>query len=108
SGHLSQSRDMALRFADALRRGALGTDRETNSDSIDYLRLDWFDLAGKSLADARARFHVVPKSDEALTAGSVGAWQPGGVNPVQERAGREHARRAGRAYGADGGRGRAA
>ncbi|HMF84014.1 MAG TPA: hypothetical protein VKI01_12130 [Acidimicrobiia bacterium] len=98
TGHLSQSRDMALRFADALRRGALGTDRETNSDSIDYLRLDWFDLAGKSLADARARFHVVPKSDEALAAGSVGPWQPGGISPFQERSGRELARREGRPY----------
>ena len=44
-------------------------------------------------AEARARFNVTPKSDDAVAAGSVGPWQPGGISPFQERAGRELARR---------------
>lgn len=97
TGHLS-SRDMAVRLGDALRRGALGTDRVTGSDSIDYLRLDWFDLAAMPLEDARSRFNVVPKADEAIAAGSVGPWQPGGISPFQERSGRELARHEDRPY----------
>src|SRR5206468_4666819 len=76
TGHLSQNRGMATRLGDALRRGALGANRETGSDSIDYLRLDWFPLADLPLAEARARFNVTPKSDDAVVAGSVGPWQP--------------------------------
>ncbi|HMG28054.1 MAG TPA: hypothetical protein VKH36_14715 [Acidimicrobiia bacterium] len=98
TGHLSQSRDMAVRLGDALRRGALGTDHETGSDSIDYLRLDWFEVAGMPLEDVRARFGVVPKADEAVAAGSVGPWQPGGISPFQERSGRELAQREHRPY----------
>lgn len=98
TGHLSQGRGMAVRLGDALRRGALGTDRETGSDSIDYLGLDWFELAEMPLADVRARFHVVPKADEAVAAGSVGPWQPGGISPFQERSGRKLAQRENRRY----------
>jgi hypothetical protein len=101
-GHLSRSRDMAVRVADALRRGALGSDRETGSDSIDYLRVDWFELAPLPVDDVRARFNVTPKSDDAIAAGSVGPWQPGGISPFQERAGHELADREGRPYGAYG------
>ena len=53
TGHLSESRGMATRLGDALRRGALGEDRETGSTSIDYLRLDWFALADLTGAEAR-------------------------------------------------------
>ena len=102
TGHLSQNRGMAARLGDALRRGALGADRETGSDSIDYLRLDWFTLADLPIAEARARFNVTPKSDDAVAAGSVGPWQPGGISPFQERAGRELARREDRRYDAYG------
>src|SRR2546429_7671229 len=102
TGHLSQNRGMATRLGDALRRGALGADRETGSDSIDYLRLDWFALAERPIAEARARFNVTPKSDDAVAAGSVGPWQPGGVRPFQERSGRELARREDRKYDAYG------
>ena len=98
TGHLSQSRDMAVRLGDALRRGALGTDHVTRSDSIDYLRLDWFELAGTPLEDVRTRFNVVAKADEAVAAGSVGPWQPGGMSPFQERSGRDLAERENRRY----------
>jgi hypothetical protein len=98
TGHLSQSRDMAVRLGDAMRRGALGTDHATGSDSIDYLRLDWFELAGMPLEDVRARFNVVAKADGAAAAGSVGPRQPGGISPFQERSGRELAERENRPY----------
>ena len=98
TGHLSQSHGMSVRLGDALRRGALGTDHETGSDSVDYLRLDWFELAEMPLADVRAHFHLVPKADEAVAAGSVGPWQPGGISPFQERSGRELAQRENRRY----------
>jgi hypothetical protein len=41
---------------------------------------------------------VTSKSDDAVAAGSVGPWQPGGISPFQERAGRELARREDRRY----------
>jgi hypothetical protein len=98
TGHLSQNRGMAVRLADALRRGALCSDHETGSDSIDYLRLDWFELASCRIDDVRARFNVVQKSDDAVAAGSVGPWQPGGISPFQERFGRELAAEQERTY----------
>jgi hypothetical protein len=97
-GHLSAGHGMAFRLADAMRRGALCTDRETGSSSIDYLRVDWFELAELPVADVRARFNVTPKSDEAIAAGSVGPWEPGGISPFQERCGRELAERERRPY----------
>jgi hypothetical protein len=97
-GHLSAGHGMAHRIADAIRRGAWCTDRETGSDSIDFLRLDWFELAPLPLTDVRARFNTTPKSDEAVAAGSVGPWQLGGISPFQERSGRALAERDGRAY----------
>ena len=97
-GHLSAGHGMAFRIADAMRRGALCTDRETGSSSIDYLRVDWFELAELPVADVRARFNVTPKSDEAIAAGSVGPWEPGGISPFQERCGRELAERERRPY----------
>jgi hypothetical protein len=97
-GHLSAGHGMAFRIADAMRRGALCTDRATGSSSIDYLRVDWFELAELPVADVRARFNVTPKSDEAIAAGSVGPWEPGGISPFQERCGRELAERERRPY----------
>jgi hypothetical protein len=81
-----------------MRRGALGTDHATGSDSIDYLRLDWFELAGMPLEDVRARFNVVAKAEEAAAAGSVGPRQPGGISSFQERSGRELAEHENRPY----------
>jgi hypothetical protein len=97
-GHLSHGRGMADRLGDALRRGAVCTDRETGSDSIDYLRLDWFELAPLPVEEVRARFNVAPKADDAVSAGSVGPWQPGGISPFQDRSGRDLADRERRPY----------
>jgi len=101
-GHLSASPSMALRLADAMRRGALCHDDETGTDSIDFLRLDWFAVADRSCEDLRARFHLVPKADGAVAAGSVGPWEPGGISPFQMNAGRALAAARGLPYDAHG------
>jgi hypothetical protein len=97
-GHLSAGPAMAVRLADAMRRGARGRDRVTGRDSIDYLRLDWFSIAALAVEEARERFSVEPKSDAAVAAGSVGPWEPGGLSPFQEQAGRSRAEAEGRLY----------
>jgi hypothetical protein len=97
-GHLSAGRGMAVRLADAMRRGARCTDIANNSDSIDFLRLDWFDLAPLPVDHVRTRFCLQDKSAAAIEAGSVGPWGPGGISPYQLNAGRELAAHQGRRY----------
>src|SRR5437763_1678981 len=94
-GHLSRH-GMATRVADAMRRGALCT------GSIDFLRVDWFAIAQLPVGDARARFGLVPKTENALAAGSVGPWEPGGISPYQARTGAASAAAQGRLYAAYG------
>ena len=101
-GHFSSSPDMAVRLSDALRRGALCHDEVTGSDSIDFLRLDWFAVAHLTCEELHARFHLVPKSDRAVTAGSVGPWEKGGISPFQMNAGRQLAAACGLPYDAHG------
>jgi hypothetical protein len=99
-GHLSASAgaDVAVRLADAMRRGALCHNRDTGSDSVDFLQLDWFSIAPLPLDQARDLFRLEPKSPEAVAAGSVGPWEPGGISPFQLAAGRRAADDAGRRY----------
>jgi hypothetical protein len=101
-GHLSAGRHVAVRLSDAMRRGALCRDTIGGSDSIDYLRLDWFALAPLPVEEARTRFCIEPKSPGATAAGSVGPCDPGGISAFQQNAGRELARRRGRRYSAYG------
>jgi hypothetical protein len=101
-GHLSRNHAVAVRLADAMRRGALCHDEATGSDSVDFLRIDWFEIAHLPLAEARARFRLPDKLPEAVAAGSVGPWEPGGISPFQERMGRELAEREGRPYDSHG------
>jgi hypothetical protein len=90
-GHLSVGAGMAIRVADAMRRGALCHDAVTGDDSIDFLGVDWFAIADQPLTDVRARFGVPPRANAALAAGSVTAWEPGGISPFQLAAGRDAA-----------------
>jgi hypothetical protein len=101
-GHFSSSPTMAVRLSDALRRGALCHDDVTGSDSIDFLKMDWFSVAHQSCAELRERFHLVAKAPEAVAACSVGPWEPGGISPFQVRAGQEMADAQGRPYDAHG------
>jgi hypothetical protein len=97
-GHLSHGEGMAVRVADAMRRGALCHDQVTGSDSIDFLRVDWFELAPLPVEEARERFCLQPKSAGAIAAGSTSPWEPGGISEFQLRAGRARAEREGRPY----------
>jgi hypothetical protein len=81
-GHLSRT-GMAARLADAMRRGA------QCPGSTDFLRLDWFSLADQPVEALRRELGIPPKSPEALAAGSVGPWEPGGISEFQLKAGRE-------------------
>jgi len=83
---------MAVRVADAMVRGA------RCRGSVDFLRTDWFELAGLPVDEVRERFGLTPKSDTAVAAGSVGPWEPGGISPFQVDAGRAAAAAAGRTY----------
>lgn len=87
------SRDVvAIRVADAMRRGALV------DGSVDFMAVDWFRLADRSVAEVREHFGVVAKSDAAIDAGSVGPWDPGGISAYQEQTGRQLARSRGEQY----------
>ena len=97
-GHLSADSAVSIRLADAMRRGALCHDSVADSDSIDFMRMDWFEIAGLPLDDVRRRFRVVAKSTEAVAAGSVGPWQPGGISAFQLASGQKIADDEGRPY----------
>lgn len=97
-GHLSVGEGMAVRVGDAMRRGALCHDEATGSDSIDFLQVDWFDIAALPLDAARARFRLPPKHETAIAAGSIGPWEPGGISEFQLRSGRALADREDRPY----------
>ena len=100
--HFSSDPRMAVRLSDAMRRGALCHDEATGSDSIDFLRFDWFSVAELTCAEARARFRLAPKSEPATEAGSVGPWEPGGISPFQMNAGRQLAAARGAPYDSHG------
>ena len=90
-GHLSRS-GMAIRVADALRRGA------TCPGSNDFLRTDWFALADLPVEEVRRLLEIPDKSALATKAGSVGPWERGGITPFQIRAGLALASETGRPY----------
>jgi hypothetical protein len=83
---------VAVRVADAMRRGALV------DGSVDFLAVDWFELADRTVDEVRAHFGVVPKSAAAVAAGSVGPWEPGGISAYQDATGRRLADSEGRPY----------
>ncbi|MDQ6840033.1 MAG: hypothetical protein M3137_17315 [Actinomycetota bacterium] len=102
-GHLSHGgRTMAVRLADAMRRGAVCSDDERDDDSVDYLALDWFAIADQSIAAMRKRFNIVPKSAEVDEVGSPGPWQPGGISAFQFACGQQRAEVEGRPYDSHG------
>jgi hypothetical protein len=59
-------------------------------------------VADRSCEELRARFHLEPKGADAIAAGSVGPWEPGGISPFQVNAGRAMAAEHGRPYDAHG------
>ncbi len=99
-GHLSH-KGMAVRLADSMRRGALCG---AHAGGPDLLGIDWFEHAGRPVEEVRAEFGVVPKAEHAVEAGSVTAWEPGGISPFQYECGRRAADAAGREYDSYGAR----
>jgi ubiquinone biosynthesis protein Coq4 len=97
-GHLSHE-GMAVRLADAMRRGALCA---AGSSGIDLLGLDWFEHADQPLDEVRARLHVEPKDARAVDAGSVTPWEAGGISVYQLNAGHYAASVSGHDYDAHG------
>jgi len=70
--------------------------------SLDFLGIDWFELASRPLDELRQLFAIRPKSDAARQAGSVGPWEPGGISEYQLAAGRALAEPEGRTYDSHG------
>lgn len=97
-GHMTAHEGVAIRLADAMRRGALCKHPVTGEEGVDFLRIDWFELADLPVEDARARFGMAPRSQDALDAGSVTLWEAGGLSPYQWNAGHEMAKADGREY----------
>ncbi|MEL6893525.1 MAG: hypothetical protein AAFP84_18175 [Actinomycetota bacterium] len=91
AGHLA-AHGMPERLGDAFRRGAMTVGEP------EFLATDWWSFADKPIEEVREHFNVVPKSDAAIAAGSVGPWEPGGISPFQDAAGRELAATEGREY----------
>jgi len=93
TGHLSdRAESMAVRMGDAMRRGALCACHG------DLLSADWFSYADRSLEDVRRDLNIIPKSEAAWLAGSVTAWEHGGISPYQYEHGQAAAAAAGRRY----------
>jgi hypothetical protein len=90
-GHLRRE-GMAVRLADAMRRGAL-----THGDQR-LLDRDWFADAHRPVEDVRAEIGLVPKSDNARAEGSRGPFEPGSLSPFQHDAGLALAAEEQRAY----------
>ena len=101
-GQLSQD-GMAVRLADALRRGALSHGLGGQPD-VDLLAVDWFALADRPVDELRSAFGVVAKSEAAEAAGSVGPWEAGGISPYQWTTAQEHAASLGQPYDSYGAR----
>ena len=72
-GHLSHE-GVAVRLADALRRGALSA---AANHSIDFLTVDWFEHAETPIDEVRDQLGIVPKDARAIESGSATPWGPG-------------------------------
>jgi len=101
-GHISRDPErMDARLADAMYRGAKLAwflDDRDRSDETDLLATDWFAYADWPVDDVRAHLGLLPKSQQAIDAGSVGPWDTGGISPFQYACGQELAEAENRAY----------
>jgi len=98
---------MATRLADAMYRGAkLAWHLDDNDRSVetDLLATDWFAYADWPIEQVRDHLGLLPKSQRAIDAGSVTAWEPGGISPFQFAHGPELAAAENRAYDSFGAR----
>jgi hypothetical protein len=104
AGHISADERMATRLSAAVARGAYAAwdfnDAHPDEDThgIDFLGIDWFSYAHLPLAEAQRQLCMRPKTADALAAGSVGPWEPGGISPYQWECGQRLAEAEGRPY----------
>ncbi len=87
-GHL-RSQGMPERLGDAMRRGA------TCEGSVDFLGLDWFDIADQPIEELRTHFGLL---DKRVDLGSPGPFEPAGITPFQLQSGRAAAAASGLTY----------
>jgi hypothetical protein len=73
---------MSVRLAEALRRGKVVCE----ALCTDLFRVDYHELAGLPLDEARAHLDIPPKSPDAIAAGSVSVFSPDGMSENQRRA----------------------
>lgn len=99
-GQLSKE-GMAVRVADAMRRGALSHGPAGEPD-VDLMAFDWFSVADLPLEEVRDALGVVPRAEAARAAGSVGPWEPGGISEFQHASAVAAADAIGRPYEAYG------
>lgn len=101
-GHFSRdAQRMAVRLADAMARGANAAwylNLHGRPSDVDFLGIDWFEYADWPVRQVRRYFGVPPKSAKAIEAGSVTAWETGGISPFQHARGREIAEADGAEY----------
>jgi len=90
-------RGMAVRIADAMRRGALSAGRNGEPD-VDFMSVDWFAIADQPVESLREQFKIQPKSANAVEAGSKSPWEPGGISVTQVGMGQRLAEAQGREY----------
>ena len=93
-GHLSHE-GMAVRLADAMRRGALCA---AHAGGPDLLLRDWFADAHRAARRGARRARRRRQVGARDRVGSVTAWEPGGISPYQYDCGRKAAEAAGRVY----------
>jgi hypothetical protein len=81
AGHL-EDEAMAIRLADALRRGISATKPDGTRDG-GLLTIDWFDYADRPTHEMRQRCRIPFKSGAALRAGSPSTWSLTGLSAYQ-------------------------
>jgi hypothetical protein len=72
--------EMHVRLADALRRGQNLCERL----GVDLLEVDYHDFVDRPITAVRADLGIDPKGDDAVSAGSPGAFDLAGMSPIQQ------------------------
>lgn len=88
AGHL-RGHEMPERLGDAMLRGA------RCAGSVDFLGLDWFEIADQQTSDLRTHFGI---GDKKPGLGSPGPFESGGITPFQVTSGKAMAASAGVRY----------
>jgi len=91
----SDPRRIGIRLADAMYRGAIVA---SNFNGQDLLSVNWLEHATKSIGEVREMIGIPEKSAVALRAGSVGAFDVGGITRFQIAAGERMAESLGVEY----------